>query len=207
MFIAFMGVPGCGKSATAAALANQLECDVFLEPEESEWSELVTARSSYGEFGPFLGLQWFRNTRVPDYLKAASIHAQGGTSVVDSMYDKLLAKYMSAASMSWLISPDNDYFDAAKKVAEIDYASLPDPTHLIFVSVDQGTWQKLLDGRGRDFDVESNISSYLAMQEDMFKSADAYCHDTDTQLILHNQRIGSAKETAQDVGLLLESLK
>lgn len=206
MFIGFMGVPGCGKSATAAALASEMDIEVFLEPEEAEWSELVTSRDSYGEFGPYLGLQWFRNTRVPDYLKAAKIHAAGGSAIVDSMYDKLLCKYMTAESMHWLIPPNNAYFAAAKKVAETDYSVLPNPTHLVFVVVDDETWHYLIGARGREFDAELNIGSYLAMQNDMYKSAAAYCRESGTSLILHQQRIGSPDETAHDVNLLLGKL-
>ena len=207
MFIGFMGVPGCGKSATASELAKKLNVAVFLEPEESEWSDLVTSRDLYGEQGPFLGLQWFRNTRVPGYLRAAAIHLSGGTAIVDSMYDKLIAKYMSSESMRWLISPEIPYYAAAKKVAEVDYAHLPNPTHLVFVSVEKETWEHLLNVRGRNFDAGVQIRSHLAMQDVMYKSAQTFCKENGIRFILHKQRVGSALETANDVSLLLAELK
>ncbi|NQX17241.1 hypothetical protein [Rathayibacter sp. VKM Ac-2857] len=207
MFIGFMGVPGCGKSATAHALAMMLGGSAFLEPEEPEWSPLVTDRQANGQFGPYLALQWFRNTRVPGYLEAAKIHASGGDAVVDSMYDKLIARYMADESMRWLISPENPYFDAAQSAAEVDYASLPDPTHLVFVQVDEPTWNTMLTKRGREFDAGVDIGENLAMQELMSDVARAYTAEKGVEFIVHRQQVGSPEETAEDVRLLLESIQ
>lgn len=207
MFIGFMGVPGCGKSATAKALADMLGGSVFLEPEEPEWSPLVTNRELYGEFGPYLALQWFRNTRVPGYLEAARIHTTGGDGVVDSMYDKLIARYMAHESMRWLIPPENPYFGAAQTAAEVDYALLPDPTHLVFVQVDEPTWHTMLTKRGRNFDAGVDIGANLAMQELMAGEARAYSAEKCVEFILHRQKVGSPEETAGDVRLLLDSIR
>lgn len=207
MFVGFMGVPGCGKSATAKALAGMLGGSVFLEPEEPEWSPLVTDRAAYGAFGPYLALQWFRNTRVPGYIKAAEIHAAGGDAVVDSMYDKLIARYMAHESMRWLIPPENAYFDAAHRAAEVDYASLPDPTHLVFVQVDESTWHEMLTKRGREFDATVDVGANLAMQELMANVARAYTAEKGVEFIVHRQQVGSPEETAGDVRLLLDSIR
>ncbi|HEY4269503.1 MAG TPA: hypothetical protein VGM94_15075 [Galbitalea sp.] len=206
MFIGFMGVPGCGKSATAAALAEHFDQKAFLEPEEEQWSDLVMKRNELGAFGPYLALQWFRNERVPGYLEASRLHQKGGTSVVDSMYDKLAARYLSDKAMNWMIPPSNPYFAAALQGAQADFAHLPDPTHVVFVTVDPATWQELLRLRGRTFDGENQIGSDPKLQDVMYKATRKYCNEHGIEFIVHEQMVGSADATAKDVAKLLDRI-
>ncbi len=85
-FIAFIGLPGSGKSTTAKELAKLMHTQyVYNEPEENEWDDLVTRREFYG---PFNGLLWFRNTRVKGLLEAYDKFKQGNNVIMDSYYDK-----------------------------------------------------------------------------------------------------------------------
>ena len=57
MFLAFSGLPSSGKSSTARALGRILEIETLLEPEETDWPELVRERET---MGAFTALTWFR---------------------------------------------------------------------------------------------------------------------------------------------------
>ena len=203
MFIAFMGMPGCGKSSTAKILAQKLGCPVYLEPEEDEWAELVRDRQTYGAFS---ALSWFRNTRIIGYLKAYGIHCCGGTAVVDSLYDKLIYGYIDDPSMTWLIDRHDPYFRAAKAVAAADFFSLPDPTHVVFVYVDPATWTVMLENRGREFDANNGVGGNLGMQAAMERACKNYCADRGIHLSLLGQRLSSAEDSAADLEKLIRGL-
>ena len=84
-FIAFIGLPGSGKSTTAKELAKLMHTQyVYNEPEENEWNDLVTRREFYG---PFNGLLWFRNTRVKGLLEAYDKFRQGNHVTAYLLHD------------------------------------------------------------------------------------------------------------------------
>ncbi len=203
MFIAFMGVPGCGKSTTASRLGARLGCDTFLEPEENLWPEVVLEREVYGAFS---GLTWFRNTRVVGYLKAHAIHQAGATAVVDSLFDKLLAHYMDHPSLQWLLPETDPYYTAAREMARVDYQQLPNPTHVIFVHVDPDTWRQLLSSRGRQFDATTSLSDYPEMQQAMYRACQRYCNQKGIPFLMLKQQWSSADASAAELEQLIARL-
>jgi deoxyadenosine/deoxycytidine kinase len=196
VFIAFMGMPGCGKSSTAKQFGQIRGYTTFLEPEEAEWGQVVRERDLYGNIS---ALTWFRNTRIVGYHDAYRLHLNGGDAVVDSLFDKLLYKYMDDPSLEWLISRSDPYRAAAKALASADYRLLPDPTHVVFVHVDRVTWREMLRVRGRDLDARSDVENNFAMQEVMFQACQEYCHDKGIAFELLRQEFSSPSDSAEEL--------
>lgn len=195
-----MGIPGCGKSSTANTIAKLLNAECFLEPEEEHWSDIVADRD---RVGAFTALMWFRNTRVPNLWKAYRLHQDGQIVVVDSLYDKLIAKYIRDPSFGWLIGRTDPYYEVVTQVAEIDYNYLPDPDILVFVHVDVETWKTLLSKRGRRFDESADIAKEFAMQDVMWRACERYASEKNIKFVMHDQRYDSAESSASDIRKLL----
>jgi len=142
VLLAFMGLPGSGKSTTAKALSELIVGSrVFLEPNERLWPPAVTGRHRYGYF---TALTWFRSMRIPLLYLADDVRCSGGIAIVDSYYDKLIAGYLDDPDMRWLMPRDDFYYSIAKGMAELDWAELPDADCVIFLRVTVASWRQLL---------------------------------------------------------------
>src|SRR5262249_34852164 len=110
-FVAFMGLPGCGKTTIASRLAGLIACAaLFWHPEELAWPTALSRRQEYGYLS---AITCFRSMRVPHLFMAHAIRGEGGVAIVDSYYDKLLSRYITHDLMDWLIPKSDPYFDVA----------------------------------------------------------------------------------------------
>lgn len=199
-FIAFVGLPGSGKSAITTSLAKMWGADSFLEPEE--WPPAVSEREVCGRF---TGLQWFRSARVPLYFAADQVRRRGGTAILDSYYDKLCAHWLGAAGMEWLISPSDAYFSTAQNVAELDWGRLPLVDVLIVLTVDESTWLKFLTARGRKLDETLTISKTYGTQEYFRSAASKLEAETGIKLVEFRQEYSSPDDAARRLSTVLTS--
>ena len=204
--IAFMGLPGSGKTSTARELANLLEAAVYLEPNEEHWPQAVLNRH---RVGAFTALTWFRSMRVPLLVTAAGDRDAGRIAVLDSYYDKLIAGYIDDPAMQWLIGPDDPYFEVAKQMAILDKKLLPDVDILIFLQVTEANWNRLLSTRNRAMDQEAEFLKSFSSQSEFLAASKSYTETTGARLVVYEQQFGSAHSTAvalrehmQELGLL-----
>jgi deoxyadenosine/deoxycytidine kinase len=199
-FIAFVGLPGSGKSAITSSLARVWGADPLLEPEE--WPPAVSERDVCGHF---TGLQWFRSMRVPLYFAAEHVRRRGGTAILDSYYDKLCAHWLGAAGMEWLISPSDDYFGLAQKVADLDWRRLPLADVLVVLTVDEHTWLKFLGARGRKLDETLTIDKTYGTQEYFRSAALKLEAETDIKVVEFRQEYSSPDDAARRLSTVLTS--
>ena len=129
MIISFVGIPGSGKSTITKEFSKIINADFFVEPEENEWSEIVTKREFYGFF---TGITWFRSIRIKQLYDAEQMSKKGKLVVLDTYYDKLINLYLGKRGLEWLISKDDKYFNVAKSMSKVDYENLPNVDLIIF---------------------------------------------------------------------------
>ncbi len=48
--IAFSGLSGCGKTTMAKELKRLCACSILVEPEESEWPDVILKKDTFGAF-------------------------------------------------------------------------------------------------------------------------------------------------------------
>ena len=193
MLIALMGLPSSGKTSTTRALGQRLGARVFLEPEEDQWPSLVHERQTIGFF---TALTWFRSARVPDLYTAESESHGGGTTIVDCYYDKLVSLYMGEACFSWLIPAGDPYFAAARQMAETDYHRLPVADVLVFLRLDESTWLRFMERRGRRFDHEAGLARQFEMQSHLERACMHASKELGMRLIVTAQTWDSPEITA-----------
>ena len=196
MLIAFMGLPSAGKSSTAQAMGKLLNAQLFLEPEEEKWPQLVKDRELVG---PFTALTWFRSARVPNLFSAAAIRDKGQIAIVDSYYDKLISLYIENDCFSWLLPKSDPYFGLALNMAKLDYRQLPNADVLVFLRLSEATWQKFMVHRGREFDVSAELAKNFEMQAHFERAARTASEELGMQLHIGDQTWSSPEETARRV--------
>jgi hypothetical protein len=192
MLIALAGLPSAGKSTTAKALAGQLGCPVFIEPEEELWPPAVSDRN---RSGCFTALSWFRSMRVPQLFEAAEA-SRSGRAVIDSYYDVLLAAYLGTEPFAWLMPPDDAYFPLATRMAELDWKLLPKADVLVFLSLGEAVWKVFMSRRGREFDRDAKLSNHFAMQGLMEEACRKAESEHGTRLLIISQEDSTPDDTA-----------
>ena len=186
MLIAFAGLPCSGKSTLTKSLGEQLNKPFFLEPEEDAWPLWITQKNS----DQFSALNWFRSARVPIY-KMASESSKATLTLIDSFYDVLIYYYLENSAFSWLISPENPYFEIIKKTATLDAKLLPKPDLLVFLRLDEQCWKHFLDSRGRAYDEAVDIENYFHMQYAILEAVKQYCIDNVLNYIIIDQEVNN----------------
>ena len=192
--IVIAGIPGAGKSTTTRVLAEDIGANVFVEPEEDCWPEIVRKREIYGLF---TGITWFRSVRVKQLFDAERINKNHKNVILDTYYDKLIYLYLGKPGLNWLISSEDPYFEATKEMAKADYENLPNADVVIGLKVSEEVWEQFIKNRGRELDkLESFKKECFQLQAYLLNAARQYCHDFGKKYIEINQEIGTPKKTA-----------
>jgi hypothetical protein len=152
--------------------------------------------------GPFTTLSWFRSVRVPHFHLARAAADTG--RVVDSYYDIVMARYIDADDMEWLIQRDDPYFPVIREMARLDSVMLPKADVVVFFKVSMGTWKQLIDSRRRDLDA-SVFPRAFAFQEPLIRALREEAARSGTRVVTFEPVFGSIDEAAKQVGGLLDS--
>ncbi len=198
--IAGFGLPGSGKSSVLKSLSELTGWQIFLEPEEKDWTAAVSQRDQCGNI---TALTWFRSARVPGLYEADRLRRTGATAIVDSYYDKLVHKYLGKRGMEWLMSPQDKYFSAASEIAHLDYELLPDCDCLVLFKVEKSAWQQMLQRRNRAFDKANPLHDSFETSELFYQAARQYSSEKRTQLIEFDNTISTPLDAAKRLFTLL----
>lgn len=202
-FIAFLGLPGSGKSTVSKELANLMKTKfVYNEPEENEWDELVSNRDFYGHFN---GLMWFRNTRIKELINAKKQFDLGNNVIMDSYYDKAVYEYIGKPGMEWLLDPDDVYFNVAKAIAKSDWNQLPNVTDLILLELDKSDWDFFVNNRNRNLDKDSNLLDTFTTQKYFLDAAKKLAKQFNINLIVYKQKRSSPAKAAHELYEIIQS--
>lgn len=191
-FIAFIGIPGAGKSTVCEHLARLLGVEALLEPED--WPAAVRERDVSGAF---TALSWFRSMRVPNLYRAAAQRDQGLVSIVDSYYDKLCSAYLEADEMAWLLPPEDPWHRIATSLAALDWERLPNADCVVVFEVDEPTWHRFLTARGRDLDDAFGLSDQFACQPLFARAAERYAAESGARIVRFRQGFDSPAAAAE----------
>jgi deoxyadenosine/deoxycytidine kinase len=183
ILIALIGIPGSGKSSLCKQLAQCLQAQYFLEPEEEQWPDCVKLRKLVGNYTM---LSWFRSIRVTQLYQASQQRENGSHVIIDSYYDKLFYKYMHDKNLAWLIDKKDPYFSALKIAAKNDWHQLPIADILVCMNINLNIWKKFIFKRGRIFDKDPSFQRSYALQTALFKAAGELASITQTKTINFN---------------------
>lgn len=209
LFIAAMGIPGCGKSAVFEALGKLYgNCSkVYLEPEEScevtPWPEAVVNRDVFGYFG---SITWFRSMRVPQLFHAVEDSNNGKIVFVDSYFDKLLFKYLECDGIEWFLPQDDVYYDLIYRMAKLDYENLPNADIVICFNISQDVWNTFLKRRNRNMDNELKFRNQcFSLQEPIINACKQYEFEYKKKVIFIEQEESSPVTMAKRIKEILEA--
>ena len=202
VFIAGIGLPGCGKSAVFRRAAELLPNAVsFLEPEEKCWPDAVNKRDAVGHI---TGVHWFRSIRVPKLYAARQQADQGCIALMDSFYDKLCSYYLGKPGMEWLIDPQDPYFANVLEMARLDLRHLPEADAVVAVEVGESDWSHMLAARNRDLDRNTELQKTFPTQAYFMEAARQYCAEKGVKLVSFKNTYSTLDESA---GRLIDRLR
>jgi adenylate kinase family enzyme len=201
LFVAFLGLPGAGKSTLAQAFAKEIGAQAFLEPEEDEWPDYV--RHPHPD-GDFTRLMWFRAQRVPSYYAASTISAEGGIAVLDSYYDKWCEGWLGKPGLEWLISPQDRYFEVAARAASIDRQCLPSADVVVLLEISIDLWLEQLQERDRTIDQSDPFLASHHTQRYFLEAAEARAESDGTSLVRYRRQRLTPMDEAR---LLVQDLR
>ncbi len=205
--IAAMGLSGVGKSSVMKELALLCNALVYNEPEEDQWPLAVKERRYSGNFTM---LNWFRSMRVPGlYLAEAVCKEQERVALVDSYYDKLMFLYIRDPQMSWLLSPEDPYYDLMLEITRLDHQMLPLANCVVFFETEEDIWFKFLDNRNRHLDENEDFRKSHHFQSVLKNITIDFCKKNGVDFLIFKQEYSSPREAAiqlhkqlKDKGLL-----
>lgn len=194
--LALAGLLGSGKSSVVLDLARSddtLSC--FVEPEQESYPDFVVDGTS-----DFFGVHsWFRASRVYDLYRAHRVSAEGGTALVDSYYDRMLASYVRRPEFGWLLGDRRTHLDALAAVSAADRRALPRADHIIFLEVSEDVWVQRLKSRMRGQDETIRLRDRHAMQAPMLDACEQIAADDGSTLTVIETSALTVQEVSQAV--------
>jgi len=199
--IAFAGLSGSGKTATARELANLLSAKCVLEPEEEEWPEVIGKREEYGTFTMWMG---FREMWVPLQYQAQAIKNEGNTVFLDAYFVKIIKYELDLPGMEWLFDRNDPYYNVYRTICDLDVEHLPDPDCLVLFDVTFDTWLNLLATRDREWDRTPDFIESFQQTKDAIETAVVkLCQERNITLIRFQQEFGDVAEQTNRLKNLL----
>lgn len=192
--IAFIGIPGSGKSTTAQALAKLNAGISYFLDEKTESGEMFYGSGDAFEFSLRM---WLRSLRVKQMYEAEKASKKGQFVCLDAYYDKLMRYYLGKKVFFWIMRPENIYFKQTKKIAQIDYKILPEADIIVALKITEEVWRTFLKERNRKRDSdETFLKEYFQSQKAILKAGQKYCKEFHKTYIEINQYISSPQEIA-----------
>lgn len=200
LVIAFAGLSGSGKTTMAKMLETLCTCTILIEPEESEWPEVVTEKN-FGYFTMWMG---FRQIWLPLQFEAQALKKNNKTVFLDSYFIKIIGYELEKSGMEWLFPKEDPYFAVYRQICQLDIQHLPDPDCIVLFDVSYNDWLKLLASRNREWDktpgfIESYDQTKSAIQESVLQ----LCKERNILLIHFQPEFGDPLEQAKRLRSLL----
>jgi hypothetical protein len=190
-FVAFVGLPGAGKTTVCRALATLVDGVSLMEP--VEWPPVVTDPATAGGFA---ALTWFRAMRVPMYHRAVREREQGHVAVLDTYYDKICRELLGADGMEWFLSTADPYFDLYQEIAARDWETLPTADAIVSFQLTEPVWRNFLGRRNRVLDKNWGVSESFKIQGHFSAAAARLGSEFGVPVLVFNQEIASPEAAA-----------
>ncbi len=200
LLIAGAGLPGIGKSTLFKALAERKGWQRLAEPEEALWPALAR---DHRLAGVFTALTWFRAMRVSNLYLADRLRQQGSIVLVDSYYDKLMAHYIEAPHMGWLLERSDPYFDLVKQMAVVDNQCLPAADLIVCFTATFASWEQCIMSRKRQLDVERVFPGSFPFQAHLLRAAQRESEQSGSRVVLFENQFGSIERSVEQLEALL----
>lgn len=205
ILISALGLPCTGKTTVLRCLGDIIAADaVYLEPEENEWPLAVKCRNQYEYFSC---LMWFRSMRVPMLYEAMHLRNKGQTVLLDSYYDKIMKYYIGKKGAEWLITKNDCYFPVLKKIAALDWNTLPNADCIIIFTMELQDWITLLKRRNRTFDQMALVEQAYQSQQHFVTVADKLARIKGIKCLIFEQSLSSPEMAARRLARMLISHK
>lgn len=202
--IAFVSIPGGGGTTLTQRLSKALKGTGFWLSEAVELSQEFHLPADNFAFG--LRTR-FRLLRIKQLYEAQKVSHRGGIAIVDGYYDKLMRFYLGQPGTSWIMKPNNLYFNVTKEIAEIDYHELPNADIVIGLRLTQDVWKCFLNIRRRPLDLDIHFQNEcFSAQEIFLNAAQQYCHDFNKTYIEVNQRFGPIEQNVKNIQKKLKQI-
>lgn len=165
--IGFMGIPCSGKSTSSKRLAQLLNITCYVELEEADWAPFVKEHFYYREtYGYLSTYNFFRDYRTKLLKDANLLRNRGGSSIIDSYFDKLTVHLLGTSGMDSFLNPNHEDFHKVMQVAQNDWLNLPNVDVLVFLKVSEEFWKRALLSRNR----KSELYDIFKAQVGLFKT-------------------------------------
>lgn len=192
--IAFAGLSGSGKTTMAKKLETLCTCNILIEPEESEWPDIIN-KEVFGYFAMWLG---FRQIWLPMQIEAQNLKKNNQTVILDSFFIKIIGYELGKPGMNWLFPKDDPYFAVYRQICQLDIQCLPDPDCIVLFDVSQEDWLKLLSSRNREWDKTAGfIESYSITKSAIQEAVLQLCEERNIRLIHFQMEFGDPLKQAQ----------
>lgn len=196
LFIAFVGVPGVGKSTVANQLAKQIGAKVFIEPGEEAWP-IDPDKSPEDQVG--LLEKWVCESNSKNFREARELADRGHITVADAGIFLMNKKLIYADCCKWWYGKiSDDENTALYQQALFDWNSKATcPDVLVLFEVDKDTWLQFLKIRNRAMDDNvEQIETYDAQQALMAHAAQSYAEKHNIPFIKFKSNFGSPEQSA-----------
>ncbi|CAF0788640.1 unnamed protein product [Brachionus calyciflorus] len=201
--IAFMGIPGSGKSTIAKEISSLIESFCYLEKEENLYPEKVRkALAEPDEHENILDIHfYFRNMRAEYHHLAQINKIKNHSTILDSFFSKLMLDILEKkdSATDWFINSKSQHFYKILDISKKDSANLTDADILIFLSVNKTVHGEFLKKRNRPSEVNENIYECQKVFKDCSLK---YCEKNEKKFILIEQK----NNLEQIVNLVIKEL-
>ncbi len=194
VIVAFAGLSGSGKTTTAKELALLYPYKCLIEPEESEWPDVIKERESFGDFTMWMG---FRELWLPLQFEAQNLKKQKQTVFLDSYFIKIIGYELDEIGMEWLFPKEDPYYPSFYQICQLDIKHLPDPDCIVLFDISYELWLQLLATRNREWDKTPGfLESYQQTKDAIEHSVQKLCNARNIKLIYFKPELGDISKQA-----------
>lgn len=177
--------------------------DIIVEPEESEWPDVIGKKDLLGHFTMWMA---FRQMWIPQQYEAQELKNRNRTVFLDSYFIKIIGYELDKPGMGWLFPKEDPYFDVYNQLCKLDIEHLPDPDCIVLFDINFDDWIKLLATRDRDWDKTPGfVESYEHTKSAIQEAVQQLCEDRNIRLVHFKQEFGDISKQAERLRAVLVS--